>query len=58
MIKFDKTIFEVNKNLTVTLFEIGNEKNRLLEVENFLKYPERVRNFLNNIPIQKKNRSI
>lgn len=52
MIKFDKTIFEVNKKLTVTLLEIGNEKNRLLEVENFFKYPERVRNFLNNIPIQ------
>lgn len=52
MIKFDKTIFEVNKRLTVTLLEIGNEKNRLLEVENFFKYPDRVRNFLNEIPIQ------
>jgi hypothetical protein len=52
MIKFDKTIFEVNKKLTVTLLEIGNEKNRLLEVENFFKYPDRVRDFLNNIPIQ------
>jgi hypothetical protein len=52
MIKFDKTIFEVNKRLTVTLLEIGNEKNRLLEVENFFKYPDRVRDFLNAVPIQ------
>jgi len=52
MIKFDPTIFEVNKNFTTTLTEIGNGKNRLLEIDNFFKNPERVRDFLDATPNQ------
>mgnify|MGYP003704530705 FL=1 len=49
---FDPNIFEINKNFSYKITEIGKSKNRLLEVDNFFKNPVGVREFLLSLPIQ------
>ena len=51
MNKFDSSIFDINKDCTFNVQEIGNLKSRLITVENVFKDPERVKGFLKNIPL-------
>lgn len=51
MNKFDPNIFDINKDCTLNVQEIGNLKSRIVTIENVFQDPERVRNFLNNIPL-------
>lgn len=50
----DESIFEVNKNFKVNIIEIGNSKNKLIEIENFLCHPEKFLNFLSLFPLQER----
>ena len=52
MRKFDPSIFEINRDFSVKLYEIGNQKSRLIEVDNFFLYPDQVREFLLSLPTQ------
>jgi len=52
LIEFDDSIFELNSNLFVTRQEVGNHKNLVLTIDNVLKYPEKVREFMLSIPQQ------
>ena len=49
---FDDRIFEVNSGINVTTYDVGNHKNRIVSVDNFFAYPEKVRDFLLTIPQQ------
>jgi len=50
--KMNDSIFEVNRNFELLVTDIGNYKNKLISIKNFLKYPESFREFLLSIPTQ------
>jgi hypothetical protein len=51
MNRFDPSIFDLNQDCKLDIKEIGNLKSRLITVENIFKDPERVKAFLDNIPL-------
>ena len=42
---FDTSTFEINENIELNVQEIGNSLSRIVTVDNFFKYPERILEF-------------
>lgn len=48
----DDSVFQVNENFDLNVIEVGNCKNKIVVVDNFLSYPEKFKDMLESIPFQ------